>query len=412
MSPYLVIRLPGFPDQPVHWQRWPLKEPGYPGAEAPEPVSNDQGSLSSVAELSTLAERFPGCKVLALVPTELVSMHRLTLPGRLNKAVLQSLPYRLEDELAEDVDRLHFAVLGKEGDDTRIAVVSEEKMAFWRDSLQASGLNCRQWIPEALALPWADGEHSVLNIEEQWLVRSDRWQWQACDPQWLPLYLDSLKQEEDPVAVTSFSPATADCTGEWHFEDAGSPLEVLAPAAITEKANLLQGKWQTESSSSKKLKPWRLSAGLLALTLAVFTASSILKTSLIEQEAQQIQAQSLDIYNQLFPGERVVRLESQIQQKLQAINSSTDMDSGMLYLLDQLAPVFRQHSGLKPVSLSYNQSQQLLRLEAMAGGFDTFTAVREQSGPGLSISVESLTMNGEQANGTLIITHGGRSTDS
>lgn len=343
-----------------------------------------------------------------MVPSELVSVHCLQVEGRLTKAVLKSLPFRLEDDLAEDVDDLHISVMTREGDQVYLSVVAHSKMAFWHEALNQSGLKLKTMIPEALALPWSEGECSALAMDERWLLRTGRWNWAACDPSWLSFYLAEEDSETAPLKVNSFSEPPENSPGEWHQEVAGPALEVLAAgavSAVSEKnsPNLLQGVWQVESSAIKSLKPWGLAAGLLAVTLTLFTAQAVLKSVQLEQQADQLRAQAHTVYSDLFPGERIVRLQSQMRQKLMALKSTKGDDSGLLKLLDQTAPLFKQYPQLKPVTLSYNQSQQSLRLEATAKDFETFTAFREESGEQLVITVETLEKSGDIAKGTLII---------
>ncbi|MGI9279873.1 MAG: type II secretion system protein GspL [Endozoicomonas sp.] len=416
MSQHLIIRLPGDPGQSVHWQLYPVEESPVeqgPVVQAAEGGKASSGILSSISALETLTEQFPDTKTIALVPTELVSVHRVQVEGSLNKAVLKSLPYRLEDDLAEDVDDLHISVIAKEDDQVYVSVVAQEKMAFWYDALTQSGLKFKTMIPEALALPWTEGECSALEMDGRWILRDGRWQWAACDPSWLGFYLTESDSEEEPLTVNSFSEIPENCPGEWHQDASGSSMEMLAAGAISaaseksyvgkESANLLQGPWQVESSMIKSLKPWGLAAGLLAFTITLFTAQALLKSVQLEQQAEQLQAQAHEIYSDMFPGERVVRLQSQMRQKLMTLKSNNGDDSGLLKLLDQTAPLFKQYPELKPITLSYNQSQQSLRLEATAKDFDTFTAFREESGEQLVITVETLEKSGELANGTLII---------
>ncbi|WP_062263109.1 type II secretion system protein GspL [Endozoicomonas arenosclerae] len=409
MSQHLIIRLPGDPGQPVHWQLYPVEQGSVLQETGEEKASS--GVLSSIEALSVLAEQFPDTKTIALVPAELVSVHSLQVEGSLSKAVMKSLPFRLEDDLAEDVEDLHISVIAKEDDQVYVSVVAQSKMAFWYEALNRSELKFKVMIPETLALPWTEGECSALKLEDRWLLRDGRWQWATCDPSWLNFYLaEEEGSEEEPLKVNSFSEVPENCPGEWYQESSNSedPMAVLAAGAVNaasgkNNANLLQGPWQVESSMIKSLKPWGLAAGLLAFTITLFAAQAVLKSIQLEQQADQLQAQAHEIYSDMFPGERVVRLQSQMRQKLAALKSNHSNDSGLLKLLDQTAPLFKQHPELKPVTLSYNQSQQSLRLEATAKDFDTFTAFREESGEQLVITVETLEKSGDLANGTLII---------
>lgn len=396
MSQHLIIRLPGDTQAPVHWQLWPVDT-------ASDKVSENSGTLSSTLQLKELAEQFPDTRAIALIPADLVSLHSLPVAGRLNKALEKSLPFRLEDDLAEDVEDLHFAILENSNDQVHIAVTAREKMNFWQQSMAASGLKCRKWIPEPLALPWSEGENAALQIDDLWIIRHGAWQWTSCDPEWLEFSVESLTGEQDTLELISYSQIEENLPGDWHFESAGTPLQVLAAGALESKANLLQGEWKVESTINKNLKPWGLAACLLAVTFGLFAAQSVQETRRLEQQAAALQVEARKIYSDLYPEERIVRLQSQMRQKLQALQVKDETEAGLLSLMNQASPLFKEFPSLKAESLSYNQSHKSLRVEATADSFEVFTNFREASGEELTIQLESLVQSEEDVQGTLTI---------
>ncbi|NQX90384.1 MAG: type II secretion system protein GspL, partial [Halioglobus sp.] len=73
------------------------------------------------------------------------------------KHLSKSLPFMLEEQVAADVDSLHFAYCPLDPGDYAVAIVSNERMRFSQTLLEdLPGI--RSWIPEPLLLPWQPGE--------------------------------------------------------------------------------------------------------------------------------------------------------------------------------------------------------------------------------------------------------------
>lgn len=389
MNPFFIIRLPIKQDAPVLWK---------------SSCGEHFGQLNSVTELSILAEKANNIPVAILVPGELVTLHELEISGRLSPAVLQSIPYRLEDELATDVDDLHIAIIHKSTDSVKTVIVENQWMQLWHNWLEEAGINASCWIPDTLALPWHKGQCVAVAMNEQYLLRHGQWDVACCDKEWLELYIEGISKEAALPAVCYGEPQSG-LPDQWQFKTVQSPLE---PLIINPDFNILQGQWQRRSPWKKQLKQWRLMTGIAAVLVVSWLGNTLLETQQLNQNAQYYQAESRRIYHQLFPGERVVRLQSQLNQKLNMLDKPELSQSGLLHQLNQLAPVFKSNSDLNIQSLQYDQSRGSLRIEAQGQSFDTFSVFREQAGKLVNINVESLEQKEEQVVGVLVI----RSTES
>ena len=411
MTPNLIIRLPEHADQPVHWQLWPAQE------GSTEPSASSHGSLPSIADLAELADRFRDRTVIILVPGSQVNLHKLTVTGKITQAVLQSLPWRLEDELSEDVDNLHFTVFAKskindtESDEEEtllhIAVVADRQMQTWQAWLEQAGISSKKWLPDALTIPVKDDNCSILAIDDHLLIRHGLFEFGSCDLSWLDLYLETLASDSDTLLFEALNPINSTRVIQ-PVESARPPLSFLAPEAIANSTNLLQGKWKQASPWLQKIKPWRSVATLLLITLMVTGGQSLLTSIKLEQQASAMQEEAKNIYRSLFPGERIQVVHKQMRQKLTALQSSGESQNGLLETMTALQPLFTAFPDLKPVRLDYESSRNTLRIEASAKDFDTFTRFRDQSGETMAsdftISVDAVERSSKDSvTGTLII---------
>ncbi|WP_162937833.1 type II secretion system protein GspL [Indioceanicola profundi] len=119
MKRILVLDLSAGAERPVPWAC------GLPGGDA---VTD--GVLPAAAALPSLELAEVG-QVVALAPGTEVLLRDVRLPPKGN--ALAALPFALEDELAVDLDRLHFALGAPRADGSReAAAVDQALMERWR----------------------------------------------------------------------------------------------------------------------------------------------------------------------------------------------------------------------------------------------------------------------------------------
>ncbi len=117
----LIVRLAAA-QAPLHWQ---LFAPGEPHHEASGRWPTDDAS-----PFPALAEQYPAW---VLIPASDCAFHSLTLPAGLRKPPLQVAPFLLEEQLADDVEATHFALLHRQQAQCEIVAVRGKKCATgWR----------------------------------------------------------------------------------------------------------------------------------------------------------------------------------------------------------------------------------------------------------------------------------------
>ena len=96
----------------------------------------------------------------------------LTLPvtAAEKKHISKSLPFTLEEQVAADIDDLHFASCSLDKDTLAVAIVLAQKMQQWQ-GLLADFPGISQWLPEPLLLPWQQGEWCLVVEADTVIVR-------------------------------------------------------------------------------------------------------------------------------------------------------------------------------------------------------------------------------------------------
>lgn len=390
MNEQLLIRLSSRIEQKISWLVW-------------SPLSQDiiaSGEIAGVHQLPELAERLGRRQVIALVSAADVSLKKIVLPTKPNKQMLQALPYMLEEEQAEDVEKLFFA-LGQSGVTEgqywqQVAVCQKHRLEQWLGWLTDAGFEVQRMVPDALLLP-AGTTPNCIQLHDQWLLRLDEWQAVSVDQGW---WQDYLQFAASPI-LTSYSPWPEQINQAHQVAEAELPLALLAKGLTQQTLNLLQGPYQPKKPQNKYWQQWRSSVVLASLLLVCYLLQLGVTVWQQQKQLSALSAQLQTEYLQLFPGERIINLNRQLQQKLQSVGVAGNEQNFFVHL-----HVLNQRLAAQPDfkidSLRYDASRQELRFAASAAGFQSFEQLKNSlEQMGYQVEQGALSNDGSRVQGTV-----------
>lgn len=313
-----------------------------------------------------------GRRVVVLVPAEDVHLCRATVPGRSRQRVLRAIPYALEEQLADDVESLHFAIGAvQEDNDYPVAVVARARMNGWLESLQDRGLAPDCMLPDALALPLEGDSWSLLVEGGRALVRRSTYSGFAIDTDTLPVWFELLAGKEGaPPRVRLFGDTGVD-VGIVEVEPASAgdaqPLAILARGrAQTGAIDLLQGGYSRREELGRLLRPWRATAALLAAGLILTAVSTGIDYYRLSRQQEELTVRIEQLYRQTFPdAKRVVNARAQMEQRLKALQRRAGQaGTDFIGLLGETASVLHQTRGVRIQGASYRDGRLDLELTA------------------------------------------------
>ncbi|NVK55862.1 MAG: type II secretion system protein GspL [Alteromonadaceae bacterium] len=373
----LVVRLGTDQHDPIHWAVW--------STQSQDVIAS--GELSGSAQLSDLTERTSLRHAIVLVPGADVRLCQVTLPGKANRKLLSAIPFMLEDELAEDIGELFFAMGPKQGNEQSVAIVSHRQMEKWLGWLSEAGFSADALLPDTLALP-ADSDHSwvALAIGEQLIVRQGLWQGMQGEHQYLTSLL-AFQAKQQPEVVTLSALTEIDLHAVPNIEQHNDiaelpPMGVLAMHGCKAPFTLLQGQYKAKKEHNAVWQMWRVPAILLAVVLVVSVADRALQLAQLKQQNAALNEQIDALVARGFPDlgtYRDVRLK--IEQEMQRLEQNGD-GSSMLVMLSQLSPAFA-NSKVTPQTLRFDANNTEIRIQAQGKDFnalDTFKRGAEAAG--------------------------------
>lgn len=378
MAEFLVIRLGSNRDDVASWI-----------------AVDDNGSRISQPVVGTLAEatRDIGNRaVIVLVPAATVFTTAIDIPIRGGSRLLAALPFALEENLAEDIDKLHFAAGARRDSGLLpVAVVAHEQMREWLNRLDDASISAAKIIPEIYGLSRIPGTLSLLVAEQQILFND------GGDRQF-------VMQDVKPSDVLSIAGALDDSSTDDAAAAQGQsghllvycepadderfkhdwialrnelasvdinllPDGVLPRLAVTVAAgsgiNLLQGPYGAKADFAALLRPWRYAAILLlALGITAF-AAKVVDYYRLGQEEAALQQQFAEMYALVRPGD-----SRALADPMAAVNSLRRSLGGpaavhiFLPSLQQLGSALQQNNSAQIEAISYRAGVIDVRLTA------------------------------------------------
>lgn len=355
--------------------------------------------------LADAASEAGGLRVVVLVPAADCLLTTVQVPGRNRQKLLRAVPYALEEQLSDEVEKLHFA-LGDALDDGGwpVAVISRQVMDRLVDALDATDMDVQQLVPDVLAIPRRDKEISALVVDDVVLVRKGRAEGYVVDSDNLDMLLAMQGEADEVPALRLFvaadmsPPGTDAWPGETHVETWSSdPLNLYAAGLGSRPLNLLQGPYSKAGEWERIWKPWRATAALLVAGVLVSFAAMVVDYYRLSAETEQLQAQIEETFRKASPEtKRVVNPRVQMQQKLDSLQKGGADTRGFLALLGKTGKVLKDIKDVELGGITYRAGR--LDVDLKIGNLQMLDQLKQAlTGNGdLKVEIQSATTGADQ----------------
>lgn len=324
------------------------------------PAHNDRlGGGSLEQALDAALQDGKGRQLVVIVPAADIVLSSVTLPIRQQSKLLQAVPYALEEQLAEDVELLHFAIGERQADGSvPVASVAHSTMEQWLAPFRERGLEPVAVLPEMLCLPpaGADSGWQVLIEGQACVIRSGAYAGFCCDVSELGDFLSmALSGSELAKGLRvrihqvggSELPSTEGLAISTEVTTVRSGLACLMPASLNANINLLQGDFASEPELQRLWRPLKASAFLLLAWVLTSTAYYSLQHAQLGSQLETLETENMARFQQLFPQvPRIVDMRAQGEQQL-ALLRQDGGGAGLFPLIGATANAVKNVQGLQ-----------------------------------------------------------------
>ncbi|WP_122036500.1 type II secretion system protein GspL [Aliivibrio sp. EL58] len=417
MSEHLILRLNSQPSDPIQWIVW--------SPENKEVIAS--GELSSAEELPSLSQYSDQRTVSALLPSSDVLLREVVIPEGAARQFSSMLPFIVEDDLAQDVDDLHIVILKKTNKMAQVAIVEHQKMVKWLGQLSEAGIQTKRFLPDVLALPFHQDGTTMVELNQQWLLRFSEYQGAIAESEWLPMLLEGLvinsaksvvdTEEQDTetedvedsksYVLHSYSPCEINVANTKHIKETPElVMQLLAEGTLSSKVNVLSGKYRPQSSWRKHWRIWQKVILAFGLVMVAFVAQHITEVQKLEQHSIALRTESERIFRDIFPGKRKIPTVSYLKSQMKNEEARLQGGSGgddLLAWMAELAPYLAKVPQVKLQSLKFDGKRDELRLQASASDFPYFEKLTSELSAKFEVEQGQLNKNQNQVFGAIVI---------
>lgn len=343
---------------------------------SPALVYPDPGLSDLPEALLGLSDTDPARGVIVVLPGELLSLHDAAIPARTTEDALEAAPFVLEDDLAQDPALLHFALMDRQGDLRRVAVLAREVMEAVTAAVRESGHRLVAVVPDICLLGDPPEVRAGLRCGERVLIHGG---------------------ETPPIAVDSVMLQTlAPVTGEVILRDVErDDLLALFAARIATLGEalptLMQGRYAPGADVGAVLRPWRRAALLAAAVLGLWVAGMAADIWRLNWQVANLEAGTERIFREAMPEvTRMVNPRAQLRAALIAGGGADRAEGSGRGFLDHVAILYAALDAQPSVRL------EALRYDGQSADGPLLTA---RLSYGAFADIEQLRAGVEQAGG-------------
>jgi general secretion pathway protein L len=367
MAEWLILQLPRDADGACVWM-----------------LAGSQGQTLSAPESATLAQlgaQASGRRTGVIVPNGDVLLTDVELPLKSAVRAQQVVAYALEEQLAADIETLHFALGERNAGSgrTAVAVVTRALMSRWLQELNAAGIEAVALCAESSLLPENPG-HTVLMLDADSLLVRRAGQPPLAVPaddigaaleavieiglatEHLIFYISPQDWQRRSREIEALRDRCASLKVQ--LLNSGS-LPLLAPQLVAGGfINLLSGEFAPKSALGSGWQRWRLAAILAVALLGVHVGGLALELIQQQRSERALDAAIGTLVHSALPGESAQGpVRSRIEKRLLAAQGDA-AGSGFMSALAALAQALGSANGTSLQALSFRDGGMELKLKA------------------------------------------------
>ncbi|GEA51289.1 type II secretion system protein L [Vibrio inusitatus NBRC 102082] len=411
MSEILTVRLSRQNLKTIPWLVWSSTEN--------EIIAS--GELSGLEELEELTSYAAERSVALLLDGQDVALREVGVPAGASRQFSTMLPFLLEEELAQDIDELHFSILKQVGDKAWVAAVDRDYLHHCIERFSEAGIELHRVLPDVLSMPLDGSNITMLPWQGYCLIRQNDYQGIV-----LPEALVSYALTRPPFTIESDEEEASLPEESVHIQCFGSipeslasiespkiealpaelPMALLAKNAQLSTINLLSGEFKRQSSWLKNIKLWQAPAIAALVLLVIFGINTYTQVSQIEAQATAYRTESERIFREVFPDKRriptVSYLKRQMSDEKTRLSGGT-VDAPLISWLLEVQTALKDKSKVKIQSIKFDGDREELRIQAQASDFQTFEQLRVAFSEKFLVDQGQINRNGDLVSSSYVL---------
>lgn len=337
-------------------------------------------------KLSEILTEAASSRLVLILPAASVVLHKVSIVAKSRAQIAAALPYALEDELASDIEQMHFAYRTLDRSGNQLVAVLERNLVQRLHALVTRHhFESVLLLPQILTVPWQPDSWSLFVQREQALLRKDLSDGYAMDvvamPELLTTEKELYRQQHDgegapELNIYNFSP-DQEVEGGSLLGGDSEALAVMARYWLDNpdtEINLFQGEYQIVRPMRDLLRQWSMAAGIAVIALVIYLMNVAVDNYLLARERDGLEASMQSLYETIFNEKPAGNPADSMRKKLVSLGSesgdgnnfiSVILLSGREFLADSQTSITRlRYTGNDmEVDLETSSIEQLEKLQ-------------------------------------------------
>ena len=326
-----------------------------------------RGSLDDAAEFTH------NNKVVMLLSSNFIHLNHIQLPTKNKQKLLNAAPFALEDQLADEIENLHFVIAGtSDKTSTAVACINKNTLDNILTKCSQANIKLDAILPDALCLTADTKQWAMLFFDDSVYIQQNPLMALSIERDYYKTVfghtLDNHKTTT-PQKVIVFQPQDEPC--EQLENEKLNETEIINVAYNDHPLvvfcghykqamplNLLQNDYKPISNSNIHLKRWRLAAALAFVWMVIHLTDIAFQNNKLEASNQKLRAEIVQIYKDAFPkSKKIVNARVQMEQKLDELRSGGgENKTGFISILSDAHQAFSTNKDVTIQSISYRNN--------------------------------------------------------
>lgn len=363
-------------------------------------ISTDNAGAQKLHR-TDVSELPPEATITLIINGDAIHCLEVTTPARNIKQIQLAVPYQLEDELASDIDTLHFAYSGLSSGKIDTLIVENALMHGWLETLPEPD-NVTVMVPDYLALSAKENCWAVLIESDRLVARNGTHCGFSTEHELGLLILQQWYEEKKPDSITLWRTKDAPelslpFESEIETQVVQHPLQLFQhDLSSGTSINLRQGSFKSKNKTGASHSGiWVRVAALFLIFILISFGLKITEYLILDQQLTETNQAIEDTFKQAFPEvKRIINPRVQMEQRLKSLRSGGTSDPAFLKLLAAFSSEYRPQEKIKLQDIQFRNNYLMIDLDAES--LQTLETLKQRitSQPGVTAEISSATSVG------------------
>ena len=308
-----------------------------------------------------------GRRVLLIISNDDVVLTSVKIPSKNKKQLLKAIPFALEDQLAEDIEDLHFSIHQENDGGTQAAIINRNLLDSYILLLRKNGITLHFILPQILIQTIKKNAWSIVQKDDDSIsVRLNDYSGFSCDKSLLETFIQQLEIPESKIVLSNMSvEKLPEVLQDFQHEDIELKKVFYESATSALSLNLLNNFISQKTQSSFNWKAWKPTIIIASVIVATWIGILGWQNTLLQKQRSQLKQSIETIFTSTFPKSRIVDPPQQMASKLAQLKKNTGtVISSPLPLIADIGPLLKKYSDVTLRKISYKENKLELVVQA------------------------------------------------